>query len=201
MSDAAVSDADPTVAAPAAAPAPSNSAGGVAVLVTVLVGALVAVTLGAFGALHEPRFFAVNVAGFSSGTAAKAWLATLVVTLALFQLVSAFVMYRLIPSVRVPSWMTTAHVWSGRVAVLLSIPVTVHCLYALGFQHSNTRVLFHSLFGCLFYGVFVTKMLLLTRKGLPGWVIPIAGGLLFFVLVYVWLTSALWFFLTSGLTF
>lgn len=200
MSDAAISDTDPTVAAPVSAPASSNSAGGMAVLVTVLVGALVAVALGAFGALHEPRFFAVNVAGFSSGTAAKAWLATLVVTLALFQLVSAFVMYRLIPSVRVPSWMTTAHVWSGRIAVLLSIPVTVHCLYALGFQHSNTRVLFHSLFGCLFYGVFVTKMLLLTRKGLPGWVIPIAGGLLFFVLVYVWLTSALWFFLTSGLT-
>ena len=201
MFDATVSDTEPTVAAPAVAPAPANSAGAVAVLVTVLVGALVAVALGAFGALHEPRFFAVNVAGFSSGTAAKAWIATLVVTLALFQLVSAFVMYRLIPSVRVPSWMTTAHVWSGRLAVLLSIPVTVHCLYALGFQHSDTRVLFHSLFGCLFYGVFVTKMLLLTRKGLPGWVIPVAGGLLFFVLVYVWLTSALWFFLTSGLTF
>lgn len=201
MFDATVSDTDPTVAAPAVAPDPSNSAGAVAVLVTVLVGALVAVALGAFGALHEPRFFAVNVAGFSSGTAAKAWIATLVVTLALFQLVSAFVMYRLIPSVRVPSWMTTAHVWSGRLAVLLSIPVTVHCLCALGFQHSDTRVLFHSLFGCLFYGVFVTKMLLLPRKGLPGWVIPVAGGLLFFVLVYVWLTSALWFFLTSGLTF
>ena len=201
MFDATVSDTDPTVAAPAVAPDPSNSAGAVAVLVTVVVGALVAVALGVFGAVHEPRFFAVNVAGFSSGTAAKAWLATLVVTLALFQLVSAFIMYRLIPSVRVPSWMTTAHVWSGRMAVLLSIPVTVHCLYALGFQHSDTRVLFHSLFGCLFYGVFVTKMLLLTRKGLPGWVIPVAGGLLFFVLVYVWLTSALWFFLTSGLTF
>jgi Family of unknown function (DUF6529) len=62
-------------------------------------------------------------------------------------------------------------------------------------------VLFHSLFGCLFYGVFVTKMLLLTRKRLPGWVIPVAGGLLFFGLVYVWLTSALWFFQTTRLTF
>ncbi|KAA0100065.1 hypothetical protein CIW49_08615 [Mycolicibacterium sp. P1-18] len=182
-------------------PAPSTSAGAVAVLLTVLVGALVAVALGAFGSLHAPRFFAVSVAGFSSGTAAKAWLSTLVVTLALFQLLSAFVMYRLIPSVRSQSWMSTAHVWSGRIAVLLSIPVAVHCLYALGFQHSDDRVLFHSLFGCLFYGVFVTKMLLLTRKGLPGWVIPIAGGLLFFGLVYVWLTSALWFFLANGLKF
>jgi magnesium-transporting ATPase (P-type) len=211
MPDPAVSQTDPTVAAPALAdpavshtadaPALSNSAGGVAVLITVLIGALVAVALGAFGSLHDPRFFAVSVAGFSSGTAAKAWLSTVVITLALFQLVSAFVMYRLIPSVRAQSWMRTAHVWSGRVAVLLSVPVAVHCLYALGFQHSDDRVLFHSLFGCIFYGVFVTKMLLLTRKGLPGWVIPVAGGLLFFGLVYVWLTSALWFFLANGLTF
>ncbi|WP_242456000.1 DUF6529 family protein [Mycolicibacterium sp. P1-18] len=211
MSDPVVSHTDPTVAAPVlvdptvphspVTPAPSTSAGAVAVLLTVLVGALVAVALGAFGSLHAPRFFAVSVAGFSSGTAAKAWLSTLVVTLALFQLLSAFVMYRLIPSVRSQSWMSTAHVWSGRIAVLLSIPVAVHCLYALGFQHSDDRVLFHSLFGCLFYGVFVTKMLLLTRKGLPGWVIPIAGGLLFFGLVYVWLTSALWFFLANGLKF
>jgi hypothetical protein len=44
-------------------------------------------------------------------------------------------------------------------------------------------------------------MLLLTRKGLPGWVIPIAGGLVFFVLVFIWLTSSFWFLQTSGLTF
>ena len=91
--------------------------------------------------------------------------------------------------------------WSGRLAVLASVPVAVHCLYALGFQATDTRVLFHSLFGCLFYGAFVTKMLLLTRKGLPAWVIPIAGALVFFGLVFIWLTSALWFFQTSGITF
>jgi hypothetical protein len=44
-------------------------------------------------------------------------------------------------------------------------------------------------------------MLLLTRKGLAPWVIPVAGGLVFFVLVFIWLTSALWFFETSGVTF
>jgi hypothetical protein len=49
--------------------------------------------------------------------------------------------------------------------------------------------------------VFVTKMLLLTRKGLRPWVIPITGGLTFFGLVFVWLTSALWFFETTGITF
>jgi hypothetical protein len=178
-----------------------HSTGGVALLLTVLAGSAVAVGLGAFGAVHEPRFFAINVAGFSSGTAVKVWTATLSMALALFQFGSAFAMYGLLSRDRVPSWMSVAHVWSGRLAVLASVPVAVHCLYALGFQSTDTRVLFHSLFGCFFYGVFVTKMLLLTRQGLRPWVIPIAGGLVFFVLVFVWLTSALWFFQTSGLTF
>ena len=179
---------------------PTRSSG-VGILVAVVLGALVAVGLGVFGKVHEPQFFSVNLAGFSSGTAVKAWLGTLAVVLALFQLVSAFAMYRLIPGGKAPSWIGTAHVWSGRLAVLASVPVAVHCLYALGFQDYDNRVLFHSLFGCFFYGAFVTKMLLLTRKGLKGWVIPVAGGLVFFGLVYVWLTSALWFFDTNGITF
>ncbi|HEY6647539.1 MAG TPA: DUF6529 family protein [Mycobacterium sp.] len=192
-----MSDAEaPTAAAPA-----RSSGGGIAVLIAVALGALVAVGLGVFGKVHEPQFFSINVAGFSSGLAVKSWLATVAVVLALFQLASAFAMYRLIPGGKAPAWIGTAHVWSGRLAVLASVPVAVHCLYALGFQSYDNRVLFHSLFGCFFYGAFVTKMVLLTRKGLPGWVIPIAGGLVFFGLVYVWLTSALWFFQTNGIMF
>lgn len=191
---------DPTARVPATPP-PASKTGSVAVLIAVGFGALVAVGLGVFGKVHDPRFFSVSVAGFSSGTAVKSWLATLAISLALFQLVSAFAMYRLIPGGKAPSWIATAHIWSGRLAVLASVPVAVHCLYALGFQASDSRVFFHSLFGCFFYGVFATKMVLLTRKGLSGWVIPIVGGLVVFTLVYVWLTSALWFFQLNGLAF
>jgi len=192
-----MSDAEaPTAAVPA-----RSSGGGIAVLIAVALGALVAVGLGLFGKVHEPQFFSINVAGFSSGLAVKSWLATVAMLLALFQLGSAFAMYRLIPGGKAPAWIGTAHVWSGRLAVLASVPVAVHCLYALGFESYDNRVLFHSLFGCFFYGAFVTKMVLLTRKGLRGWVIPIAGGLVFFGLVYVWLTSALWFFQTNGIRF
>jgi len=188
-----MSDADtPTTVVPARSSV-------TAVLIAVALGALVAVGLGVFGKVHEPQYFSINLAGFSSGLAVKAWLATVAMALALFQLVSAFAMYRLIPGGRAPSWIGTAHRWSGRLAVLVSVPVAVHCLYALGFQSYDTRVLFHSLFGCFFYGAFVTKMVLLTRNGLRGWVIPVAGGLVFFGLVYVWLTSALWFFDTNGI--
>jgi Family of unknown function (DUF6529) len=174
--------------------------GGTPIAVALVVGSLIAVGLGVFGRVHEPQFFAVNVAGFSSGAAVKTWLATLALGLAVFQFASAFVMYGLLPRGQAPSWIGTAHVWSGRLAVLASVPVAVHCLYALGFQATDTRVLFHSLFGCFFYGVFATKMLLLTRRGLPAWVLPVAGGLVFFMLVFIWLTSSFWFFQTSGVT-
>lgn len=177
-----------------------SKAAGFGGALAVLVGAAVTVALGVFAKVHEPQFFSINLAGFSSGTAVKAWLASVAIVLALFQFGSAFAMYGLLGG-RAPGWMSTAHVWSGRLAVLASVPVAVHCLYALGFQATDTRVLFHSLFGCFFYGAFVTKMLLLTRKGLPPWAIPIAGGVVFFGLVFVWLTSALWFFQTSGITF
>jgi hypothetical protein len=192
---------DPTIQIPTMPARRDDPGGGVAVLVAVALGALVAVGLGVFGRVHEPQFFSISVVGFSSGTAVKSWLATLALVLAVFQLASAFAMYRLIPGGKAPSWIGTAHVWSGRLAVLASVPVAVHCLYALGFGSSDSRVLYHSLFGCFFYGAFVTKMVLLNRKGLRGWVIPIVGGVLFFGLVYVWLTSALWFFQTDEVTF
>jgi hypothetical protein len=57
------------------------------------------------------------------------------------------------------------------------------------------------LLGCFFYGVFVTKMLLLSRKDMPGWSLPVIGGLTFSALTGLWLTSAVWFFATTGLTF
>ncbi|WP_330257170.1 DUF6529 family protein [Nocardia sp. NBC_00565] len=185
-------------------PSPASA---VAIIVPVLVGAAAAVLLGVYAKQHDPRFFSINVAGFSSPVAVKTWLATLATALALFQFISALAMYgKLNPVLRRlsgtnTSWVAPVHVWSGRLAVLVSVPVAVHCLYALGFQDYENRVLIHSLLGCFFYGAFVAKMLLLTRKGLPGWVIPVAGGLVLAGLTGIWLTSALWFFQHNGVTF
>lgn len=41
----------------------------------------------------------------------------------------------------------------------------------------------------------------LAGSRLRAWMLPIAGGVLFFTLVYTRLTSALWFFQLNGLTF
>lgn len=164
-------------------------------------GISVTVLLGVYGRVHEPQHFAISVAGFSSGVAVKAWLATLAFILALVQIFSALVMYGKFPSITAPPWIGTLHRWSGRVAVLVSVPVAVHCLYALGFQAGSPRALIHSLFGCLFYGAFVAKMIVLQRPKSPGWALPLLGGIVFTSLVALWLTASLWFFATSGLKF
>ena len=46
----------------------------------------------------------------------------------------------------------------------------------------------------LFYGVFTVKVLAVRSKRMPGWTLPVVGGLLFSLIVGLWLTSALWFF-------
>jgi hypothetical protein len=171
------------------------------VLVPLAIGVLVAVALGVYGRLHEPAAVAVNVAGFSSPGAVKSWLATAAFLLALVQLGSALLMWGKVPGVAAPSWIGGLHRWSGRLAVLTTVPVAVHCLYALGFDWSSPRTLVHSSLGCFFYGVFVTKMLMLSRPSLPGWALPVIGGLTFTALTGLWLTSAVWFFTTTGLTF
>ncbi len=180
---------------------PKRANANTVLLIPFIVGAAVALTLGAYGNLHQPTGVAVNVAGFSSGLDAKVWLASVAFVLALVQLGSALVMYGKVPGITAPSWIGALHRWSGRIAFLFTIPVVVHCLYAAGFQTYTPRLLIHSILGCLFFGAFTAKMLLLSRKGVPGWALPVFGGVVFTALVGLWLTSSLWFFTTSGVHF
>jgi hypothetical protein len=167
-------------------------------LVPALVGCLVALTLGLYGRLHPPTGVAVDVVGFSSPATVKAWLATVAVVFALVQLGSSLVMYGKVRWITAPSWIGGLHRWSGRIAFITTVVVAVHCLYALGFESFNARVLAHSIAGCLFFGTITVKMLALTRRGLPGWVMPVVGGLTFTLLVVIWFTSAFWFFSIFG---
>ena len=181
-------------------PTTARRAGAGALVVAVAAGTLASVGLGVYGRLHEPSFFALNLAGFSSGTAAKAWLGSGAFLLAVVQLLSAMAMYGRLGGLAGRPWVGVLHRWSGRVAVLLTVPVAVHCLYALGYQSGSARVLVHSAAGCFFYGAFVAKMLVVNRPG-PRWALPVLGGLVFTGLTAVWLTSSAWFFGTTGITF
>ncbi|WP_157249541.1 DUF6529 family protein [Nonomuraea typhae] len=163
-------------------------------LLPLLIGGLVMVALGVYGRAHTPTGFAIGPAGFSGALAMKSWLTTGAFVLAFVQVISALSMWGKI-GVRIPA---SVHRWSGRIAFVLTIPVAFHCLYALGLQYDVPRVMIHSLLGCFFYGVFTAKMLVLPKRGLPGWSLPVLGGLAFTALVGLWLTSSFWFFTTIG---
>jgi hypothetical protein len=168
-------------------------------VIPALIGCVVALTIGLYGRLHHATGIAVNIAGFSSPGSVKAWLATVAAVLALVQVGSALVMYGKVPRVSAPSWIGGLHKWSGRIAFLATVPVAVHCVYALGFADYSTRVLIHSVLGCLFFGAFTVKMLVLPKRGVPGWVLPVLGAVVFAVLILIWFTSAYWFFSTFGI--
>jgi Family of unknown function (DUF6529) len=72
--------------------------------------------------------------------------------------------------------------------------VAYHCVFLLGFGTHSPRVLIHSLLGSFLYGAVVAKVLIVRSTKFAPWVLPVAGSLLFSILLGLWLTSALWFF-------
>jgi len=163
----------------------------------VLMGAAVAVVLGVYGTRHAPTGQAITTFGFSSMIAMKVWLGAVAGLLALVQGVLALWMYGKLGRAA-PAGVALAHRATGVVAVLVSLPVAYHCLWSLGFQSYDTRVLVHSTLGCVFYGAFVTKVIAVRGRSSPQWLLPLAGGALFTTLVLVVLTSSVWYLSTLG---
>ena len=168
-----------------------------------LLGAGVAVALGVYGRAHVPTYGALPSFGFSSTATFKAWTGTVVVALAVVQLGTALWLYGHLPGAgRPPAHLAGLHRATGLVAFVVSLPVAAYCLYGFGFAPAplSARTLVHSVAGCAFYGAFAAKVLLVHTRRLPGWALPLAGGLLLSTVVLAWLTSALWLFATVGVT-
>lgn len=170
-------------------------------LLAAVVGGAVALALGVYANVHDPTGEKPYTLFFSGTIQLKAWFATIALLLALFNLGSALRLYgKLGDPDTVPGWLGDAHRLSGTLAFLFSLPVAYHCLWALGFgdgSFPNPSAVIHSVLGCFFYGAFAAKMVIVRAKGLPGWSLPLAGGLVFAVLVGIWLTSSLWFFTSA----
>jgi hypothetical protein len=166
-----------------------------------LLAAGVAVALGVYGRVHDPSYEGLPSLGFSSAGTFKAWATTVVLVLALGQLVTATWLYGRLPGAgRAPAWLGTLHRASGTLAFVLSLPVAAFCLYGFGFapEGSSTRTLVHSLAGCALYGAFAAKVLLVHSRRIPGWAIPVVGAALLTAVVVLWLTGAVWFFDVEG---
>jgi hypothetical protein len=133
---------------------------------------------------------------FSTPIAFKAWFASAAALFAIVQvLTGARIFGKLTGIVPVPPpRVNRIHRWSGRIAVLLTLPVAFHCVFILGFHTDDARVLAHSLLGSFIYGVFAVKVFFVRDRDHPRWVVPLAGGTLFTVLALLWSTSSLWYF-------
>jgi Family of unknown function (DUF6529) len=165
-----------------------------------LAASAVAVGLGVYGRVHHPASRPLFLLGVSGMLQLKTWLATLALVFAVLQVCTASWMWHRLPGAGPPpSWVGPVHRWTGSLAFVALVPVALHCLWSLGFVTSSPRALAHGVGGCAFYGAYTAKMLGLRVRGLPGWTLPLLGGVLFALLVLTWLTSALWFFSRSGL--
>ena len=198
VGDRASHDCSVVTLPPARHAAAGRGVPAVRVLVPLLAGAAVSLTLGVYARSHEPTHRAITTFGFSDVLHMKAWLTTVVAALALGQLASALRIFGHLGHGPAPRWVNAAHRTSGTAAVITSAPVAFHCLWSLGFSSFDTRTTVHSLLGCAFYGAFVAKLLALKMSRLPGWALPVLGGLVFCVIVGLWLTSSLWFFRAVG---
>ena len=142
---------------------------------------------------HEPRSKGYFRLFFSDPLHLKAGFATAAAVLACSQLFTAAWIFRKLPWPK-PAWVNPVHRWSGRLAFAFTLPVAYHCIFKLGFRHPDDRVLAHSLLGCGVYGAFAAKVTLVRLHRFPRPVLPLAGGVLFAVLIGVWYTSAVWLY-------
>jgi uncharacterized protein DUF6529 len=133
---------------------------------------------------------------FSTAIAGKAWLATGAFLLAIVQVLTASRMWGKLKGVVPVSFATSRriHRWSGRIALLLTLPVFFHCVTILGFRTPDARIAIHSIAGSFVYGVVAAKLLVIRWKGYPHWMLPVLGGSLAAILATLWLTSSFWYF-------
>jgi hypothetical protein len=156
----------------------------------------VAVALYAAGRIHTANP-ATSLFGrqYLAAIALKALLATVMLGLAVLQVLLALWMYRKLPLAgRPPRPVRPAHRIAGFAVFALSLPIALHCLIAYGVQLTSARVAVHSLAGCFFYGAFAAKVLLVQTRRLPRCVLPAVGGILAIVVGVLWYTSALWYY-------
>jgi hypothetical protein len=168
------------------------------------VGAVVAVLLGVFGKVHDPTLDGTTALGFDTVIDMKVVLSTVIGILAVLQVVGALWLYGKL-GIRVPSWLGVAHRLSGAIALLLSVFVAYHCLWALGLETGGRggakvpmRTVVHGVLGCAVFGAVVVKVTAVRSRRAPGWFLPVAGGLLFALLITVVLTSAGWYLNENG---
>jgi hypothetical protein len=181
---------------PRAGRQPTSRAGAARLALAALLAVAVFTALFLFGRHHTPDYNRTLFGNSGADAIAlKARLATGILAFGLVQLGLALAVYQRLPWQRsVPRTVPRLHRILGLLLFLATVPVAVHCVLAYGVQLGSPRVAVHSIAGCFFYGAFAAKVLLVRSRRLPGWALPLAGGLVLICLAVLWYTAALWYF-------
>jgi hypothetical protein len=174
-------------------------------LVAFATGAVVALLIGVFGKVHDPTTDGTTTLGYDTVIDMKVVVSSVIGILVVLQILGALWMYGKL-GIAAPRWVGPAHRASGTVALLLAVFVAYHCLWALGLEtgtlHNGedvpTRTVVHGVLGCAVIGAIVVKVVAVRSRRAPGWFLPVAGGLLFALLIVVVLTSAVWYLGDEG---
>ncbi len=169
-------------------------------------GAVVAILVGVFGRLHEPTSAGTTTLGYQTVLEMKTAVALVIAPLVVVQLIGALGIYGRL-GIRAPSWLGKAHRAIGVLTLVLALFVAYHCLWSLGLEVGHlpsgepvsARTFVHGLLGCAVMGAVVVKVVAVRSRRAPGWFLPVAGGLLFSLLVLALLTSAAWYVGERGL--
>jgi len=108
-----------------------------------VVFALITLTVGlvAGGKVREPYATPFFHLFFRDVLQMKAWLVTAAVVLACGQLLTAARIYEVLRFPPKGRFYHGVHRWSGRAAIVLTLPVAYHCIFLLGFGANSPRVL------------------------------------------------------------
>ncbi|KAA1416885.1 hypothetical protein F0U44_17005 [Nocardioides humilatus] len=169
------------------------------------VGGVVALLLGIFSKVHDPTLDGTTTLGYSNVLAMKTVVAVVIGVLAVGQVIGALWIYGKLP-IKAPSWLGKAHRAGGTLVLLLSVFVGYHCLWSVGWEtgvtdtgyHVPARTIVHEILGCIVFGAIVVKIVAVRSKRAPGWFLPLAGGLLFTLLIAAVLTSAAYYIGDNG---
>ena len=127
-----------TVAAgPGVAPAPDRSR----LALALLLGAIVALSLGVYGAVHDPTGRSLVTLFFTATINLKVWLATAAVALAVFQVLTAAKFYGRLGRGHGPRWLGRVHRASGTLAFLLTSTSAFESPSDTGARESNAAYL------------------------------------------------------------
>jgi Family of unknown function (DUF6529) len=128
-------------------------------------------------------------------TEVKVVLATVVLALALYQVLLAAVAYGWLRlpflSSPVASW---THRASGDAILVLTAAVATMCVGYYGFDEGGT----HALVACVLLGLLAVKVLVVRLGGRIGRLLPVFGASVFLAFALTWLTSAGDFLGVSG---